>query len=168
MKLEAVHTLLAAGETLEQSKDRVNRFFEKNLLVRYDNVEILNDTSFSADANEFWSMLEEKISRNQSVVGNFIKELQESGFQNIADLKKMNQGYESKVLHLITHMLDGFFGADSVFYNLEEGSHAVSKDFEGKIRKKPGTFWLIDVKCTSNVGDDPLDQLRRFEMKLED
>ena len=143
MKLEAVHTLLTAGESLELSKDRVAGFFKKNLLVRYDEVQILDDTSFSADTKDFWSRLEEKISLNRRVVDNFIKELQESGYRDFGDLKKMEQGYESKVLHLITHMLDGFFGADTVFYNLEEGSHGVGEDFKEKIKGHKGKEYAI-------------------------
>ncbi len=49
----------------------------------------------------------------------------------------MPQGYKSKMLHVITHFLDGFFGIDTFFYNLEEDSHWVSEELQKKIAEAP-------------------------------
>ena len=79
----------------------------------------------------------------------------------------MGQGYESKVLHIITHLVDGFFGADTVFYNLEEDSHWLSDKLTDKIKEQPEKFWLLKIECSTIDDTDRLDQIRKFEVKPE-
>lgn len=164
MSLETKHFLLVYGEGFAECESRVSHFFEKNFLVRYDRIEICKEGSCSAESEGFWVSVKDSMQENLFAVAGLIKELQESGFHEISDLGKMKQGYESKLLHVITHMLDGFFGADTVFYNLEEDSHGLSESFAEKIHEQPEKFWMIKALCSSSVGDDQLDQIRRFEV----
>ena len=81
-----------------------------------------------------------------------------------ADLNDMGQGYKSKILHTLTHFLDGFFGIDTCFYNLEEDSHWLSDGLAAEIKKYPKKFWLLRAKCSSKSGTtDFLERLRRTE-----
>lgn len=164
MSLEAKHYLLVGGESFGECRNRVSHFFEKNILVRYDHVKVLEESSCSAESVDFWKLAEEKINENHRAVDGLVKELQESGIQKISDLNKMGQGYESKVLHVITHLLDGFFGADTVFYNLEEDSHWLSDNLVRRIKEQPEKFWLLEVGCSTPATTDRLDQIRRFEV----
>ncbi|MBU0480177.1 MAG: hypothetical protein KKG47_03630 [Proteobacteria bacterium] len=168
MNLEATHTLLVGGENQGECKSRVIHFFQKNFLVRYDRIVIVEEKSCSAERSDFWVFAEEKMEANRRAVAALVSELQESGFQKISDLKTMGQGYESKILHVVTHLLDGFFGADTVFYNLEEDSHWLSDKLVRRIKEQPGKFWLLEVACSSAGSSDRLDQIRRFEVKPGD
>ena len=51
------------------------------------------------------------------------------------------------MLHVITHLLDGFFGIDSYFYNLVEDSHWVSEELRATIKTSPSRYWLIAVEA---------------------
>jgi hypothetical protein len=72
-------------------------------------------------------------------------ELQETGLGRAEDLLTLQQGYPSKLLHILTHMLDGFIGIDSVFYNLIEDSHWLSAPLRSTILHKPEHYWLVPV-----------------------
>src|SRR4030043_54062 len=65
----------------------------------------------------------------------------------LKDLQELPQGYKSKILHVITHLLDGFFGIDTYFYNLEEDSHWVSEELKEKIKTNPPIFWLLSLEA---------------------
>ncbi|MEJ2057239.1 MAG: hypothetical protein P8X39_05310, partial [Desulfofustis sp.] len=65
------------------------------------------------------------------------------------DLIDLNQGYQSKILHIIAHFLDGFIGIDSVFYNLIDDSHWLSDETRDKIEQQPDRFRLLSLKCYS-------------------
>lgn len=105
------------------------------------------------------------IAANRQLVGELLGELGEGGFEKLTDLLEMRQGYESKLLHSITHLLDGFFGVDTVFYNLEEDSHGISDRLVMAIKANPAGFWLVEAECTSDTDHDPdrLDLIRRLK-----
>jgi hypothetical protein len=69
--------------------------------------------------------------------------------ESLGDLESLPQGYQSKTLHTLTHLLDGFFGIDSHFYNLIEGSHGVSAGLRGKIDSSPGGYMLLAVRAST-------------------
>lgn len=162
-----IHLMLAAGTSLDDAQFRVSRFFAKNFLVKYDQVTFVAARTIGAGEAEFWRRLAEGVEANRRVVGELLGELGDGGFEKLTDLMDMPRGYQSKLLHIITHMLDGFFGVDSVFFNMEEDSHGLSPRLAAFIRSDPGGFWLVEVECTSGPGNDPdrLDLIRRFEVE---
>jgi len=159
------HLLLTSGADRAAAQTRVRHFFAKNYLVKYDQVTILAERTIDGGAADFGKRLQEGIAANRRVVAELLEELGAGGFEKLPDLLAMRQGYESKILHLISHLLDGFFGVDTVFYNLEEDSHGISDRLVATIPANPGGYWLVEAECVINTGHDPdqLDLIRRLE-----
>lgn len=156
--------MLVKGADLESCRKRVLHFFDSNILARYDEVNISNDGSCSAETETFWELAQQGIEGNRRVVTTLVNDLQEAGFKTLAELNAMEQGYKSKTLHILTHLLDGFFGIDTCFYNLEEDSHWLSDDLTAMIKEQPGEYWLIRADCASESGSsDFLERLRKSE-----
>jgi len=160
------HLLLTTGDSGKQARIRVCHFFEKNFLVKYDRVVIAESRIISGAHPEFWPTIENGIAANRQAVTKFLVELRDSGFKSLDDLAGMKQGYESKLLHLATHLLDGFFGVDTVFYNLEEDAHAVSTRLAAAVKDNPVGFWLVKAECDIDTGHeaDRLVMIRKFEV----
>jgi len=165
MPNSTVHLLLTIGTDQDDAQARVQRFFAKNFLVKYDQVIILVERTANASEADFGKRLAEGVAANHRVVAGLLGELGEGGFEKLTDLLEMRQGYESKLLHMITHLLDGFFGIDSVFFNLEEDSHGISERLATAIKANPAVFWLVAAECLSDADHDPdrLALIRRFE-----
>ena len=66
-------------------------------------------------------------------------------YSSLQDLFFIKQGFESKILHTVTHMLDGFIGVDSAFYNLIEDSHWLSPSLRREITSHMHEYWLVRV-----------------------
>jgi hypothetical protein len=160
-----LHLLLTSGTDQADAQLRVQHFFAKNFLVKYDRVTIPAERTINAEAADFGPRLQEGIAANRRVVAELLGELEAGGFAKMGDLLEMRQGYESKLLHVITHLLDGFFGVDTGFFNLEEDSHGLSDRLAMAIKANPAGFWLVEAECASDSGHDPdqLDLIRRFE-----
>jgi len=164
MNLKETHTMLMKGEDLESCRKRVLHFFNSNILVRYDEVIIDINGSCSAETETFWEMVRQGIEDNHRMVAGLIGDLQEAGFRTLGELNAMEQGYKSKLLHTLTHLLDGFFGVDTCFYNLEEDSHWLSDDLATAIKEQPGHYWLLRAECSSESDStDFLERLRKSE-----
>jgi hypothetical protein len=165
MDIEALHILLVRGDNFENCRKRVEIFFAKNFLVKYETVKIVPEKSYSAENPVFWKELKKGIDCNRQKVVKLVRELREAGFDDLNSLAAIPQGYESKILHTITHLVDGFFGIDTCFYNLEEDSHGLTEKLAELIREIPTEFQLITVVCFSGSGDsDLLDKVRKFEV----
>lgn len=160
-----IHLLLTPGTDRNAAQARVQHFFAKNFLVKYDHVTVLAERTINAGEADFWKRQKDGIAANRQLLEELLGELREGGFDKLTDLTEMRQGYESKVLHTVTHLLDGFFGVDTVFYNLEEDSHGLSDRLAAAIKANPAGFWLVEARCTSDTGHDAdqLDLIRRFE-----
>ena len=139
------HEILVRGSGFEPSKKKVLLFFQKYQLVRYSVITIKESTSVSATNPKFLGRLEKAIRANRRILRGLIKELQVEGVKNLDDLNALPQGYKTKMLHVITHFLDGFFGIDTYFYNLVEDSHWVSEAMRRRIAKNPSDFWLLSL-----------------------
>ena len=97
-------------------------------------------------------------------MGEFLENLKEEGFESLEDIRSLEKGYLSKILHTIAHLQDGFIGIDSRFYNLEEDSHGVSRHLQQKIAATPHNYWILRVTGRiASAGEDPFDALRTFE-----
>ena len=92
--------------------------------------------------------------KNRDRVAALALELEQTGARTIADLKHVEHGYPSKILHVLTHFLDGFIGIDSHFYNLPDDSHWVNKVRADDIRANSSHYWLIHLDCYSATPEE--------------
>ena len=113
------------------------------------------------------SGLQEGLAANHQAIGELLENLKDEGFTTLEDLQGVEKGYVSKIFHTIAHLLDGFIGIDSRFYNLVEDSHDISRDLQQNILAAPQNYWIIKVKgrIASAKSEDPFHVLRTFEWK---
>lgn len=165
MELTGTHDLLVAGPDFETCRQKVERFFVRTELIRYDEIRV-EEAAVNGGDPAFWERLAAGEAANRQIIDGLFAELAAEGFRTAADFQHMGQGYLSKVFHTIAHLLDGFIGIDSRFYNLEEDSHRLSRGLRQKILATPAEYWLLTVIGASQADDaDPLDRLRSFEKK---
>ena len=145
----AQHRILVSGDSLEACSDQVRRFFDLTSLVIYDCIEIRPEQSLAADSPGFTRALDAAVADNRKTVEGLVAELRKTGIETIAGLPDLEQGYPSKVLHILTHFLDGFIGIDSSFYNLVDDSHWLPAATQAALAERPGSYWLIHIDCYS-------------------
>lgn len=164
MRLEIKHLFLVPEADWQSASQRVLDYLNRSLLVRYASVIPCDTTSKPATKEQFWPLLEQGLTKNMEVLATLVDELADEGYKDLNDLKTMDQGFQSKILHTITHLLDGFLGIDSFFYNLVEDSHQVSTSLRATMAEHPEDYWLVSITGSSEIpGDDPLGHLRTFE-----
>jgi hypothetical protein len=165
--LEISHDILLAGADLDSCCKRVARFFDRTMLIRYDEVTTSEDESINGTGKEFQARLQEGLDANHRAIGELLENLKDEGFAKLEDLQGVEKGYVSKIFHTIAHLLDGFIGIDSRFYNLIEDSHDISRDLQQNILAAPQNYWIIKVKgrIASARREDPFQLLRTFEWK---
>ncbi len=151
MKVEASHLMLASGADLHTAKKQVRRFLDKTQLVQYDLVHINDEQSVSAADAGFWEKIELGTAANKKILAELTEELKQAGFHSIKELLRLPQGFQSKILHTMAHILDGFFGIDTTFYNLIDDSHWLSDLRKQEIEAHPAEYWLLDVTGTIKV-----------------
>ena len=139
------HEILTKGPDFEFSQKRVLRFFQKYHLVSYSHVYVIESASLPASSHDFEGRLQKALLKNRQLLHTLLNELQSEGYTTIQDLQTMPQGHRTKIFHVITHLLDGFFGLDTHFYNLEEDSHWVSEALWKKINANSSHYWLLTV-----------------------
>ena len=162
--LEISHDILISGSDFRSCRRRIERFFENTMLVRYDEVEVIESESICAVEKGFGPRLQEGLAANRQVLEGFLENLKKEGFAKLDDIKDLEKGYLSKILHTIAHLQDGFIGIDSRFYNLEEDSHGVSRNLQKNIDAIPESYWVVRVMGKiASPGEDPFDALRTFE-----
>lgn len=149
MKLLARHSILATGNSCEDTRTQVLHYFANSSLVRYDKVVNSRDRNLAASNPAFDVELERVLGRNREILAGFIKELGVAGERNHIELSAIDQGYQSKLLHIIAHFLDGFIGIDSAFYNLVDDSHWLPEATAVRIKNEPGKYWLYYLDCYS-------------------
>lgn len=147
--VEAFHEFLCEGQDLAACTSRLFSFFESYELIRYGHLDVIESKSLRADDPDFPLRLEKSLEIHGQRVRSFLDELIREGVDSISALEKLPQGYQSKTLHTVTHLLDGFFGIDSHFYNLVEGSHGVSEDLLQRISGNPRGFMLLSVRAAA-------------------
>ena len=147
--MEFYHELLVEGDSFELCEKKALRFFDLYELISYENLYPLRKRSLPASHKDFFDRLDLGVRENKMVLNGFLSELREEGFESVSDFKDLPQGYLSKLLHITTHILDGFFGVDSYFYNLVEDSHWISPGFRKRLRQHGGSYWLIALEASS-------------------
>jgi hypothetical protein len=140
------HEILTKGTDFVFSQKRVLHFFQKYQLVSYSSVHVIESESLPASSHNFKDRLQKAVLKNRQLLHTLLNELRSEGYTTIQDLQTMPQGHRTKIFHVITHLLDGFFGLDTHFYNLEEDSHWVSETFWKKIKANPSHYWLLSVE----------------------
>jgi hypothetical protein len=142
------YEILVSGSEFELCKKRALLFFQRYQLVRFSVIKIQESKSIASSNPEFHVRLQEAILANRKILQNLIRELQNEKVSTLDDLNELPQGYKTKILHIITHFLDGFFGIDTYFYNLIEDSHWVSDKIQNMIGKTASDFWLLSLDAS--------------------
>ncbi|OQX05882.1 MAG: hypothetical protein BWK76_26895 [Desulfobulbaceae bacterium A2] len=152
MSALTVHDFLLDGGDLEGSIRRVRRFLANNLLVRYARVEIVPELCCHAGEPRFHERLNLAQAANRRALDDLCRELRQAGCRSLEDLTTLEQGYRSKLLHTMTHLLDGFFGIDSALYDLDEGCHQLTPSRQRRIAEQPDQCWLIRAQGSTPDG----------------
>lgn len=163
--MDTAHIFLATGDSYLAAKSKVEHFLKKNLLVRYTT--LLFDDGQAVDnlKEQFLSTIRWAEEQNRLTLQGLLTEFGDLGYESLSDLSRVSQGYESKLLHTITHLLDGFFGLDSFFYNLVEDSNWISPSSLEKIGVCATAFYfLVHVQgsFTSLTEADRVPAMRRL------
>lgn len=161
MQLSVSHEILVSGPDLATCRARVRRFFDRYQLVKYDTIRIDEKDAVNAAQPIFFVRLEQGIAANRKVLSGLIEDLHQQGFTSLDDLLTLPQGLASKTLHLASHLLDGFFGIDSLFYDLDDDSHWFTEERRRQIARQPAFFWLLKVTASSANEDADRVQLMR-------
>lgn len=148
MRIEVSHKILVFAPDLVSAEKHVLRFLDKTTLVQYDAVRPITPESCPAGDPRFWPWLAEAEAANRQTMSKLLADLRGAGTKSLEDLLVMPQGFQSKIMHTLAHLLDGFFGIDTDFYNLLEDSHWVSEPLRAEIESSPETYWLIKVVAT--------------------
>lgn len=139
------HLFLTRADHDQQARRKVRHFLAHTKLVRYAAPTIEEAGLMTASHPSFWRAMEGAIAKNRECTASLIAELEETGITLLSHLNDLPQGYPSKLLHTLAHMLDGFIGVDSAFYNLVEDSHWLSPALHEAITKTPEGYWLVPV-----------------------
>ncbi len=139
------HLFLTKAEDQHQACHKVQHFLDHTELIRYEAMTIHDQSIMNGADPAFWTKVEQGVASNRAVAKGLIDELGATGISSLAELKDLPQGYPSKVLHTLVHILDGFIGVDSAFYNLLEDSHWLSDKLRQAITSKPEEYWLIPM-----------------------
>lgn len=154
MKRIAQHKLLLLGDSYENCAQQVYKFFDLTSLVIYDCIEAIEDQSSSGLDADFFDRINGAEKKNHQTVQGLVDELSNAGIKETSDFHYLKQGYMSKTLHVLSHLLDGFIGIDSYFYNLIDDSHWLNEETAGDIRMKPNKYWLIHIDCFSATPEE--------------
>lgn len=150
----AQHKVLATGDSFESCSYQVHKFFDLTSLVIYDCIQVIDDNCRCGRDSDFFNCLAEAEQKNRESVSSLLNDLQQTGVKTIEDLSTIELGYPSKVLHVLSHFLDGFIGIDSSFYNLIDDSHWVPETTREDIQDNLDKFWLIHIDCYSATPEE--------------
>jgi len=161
MDQEIHHTMLVAAGDFDEASHKILRFFTLTQLIKYQTIIITESASMHAGNPRFWEVATKGMETNRTLLQEMLDELAAAGFGQTRDMVNLERGYLSKVFHTTAHLLDGFFGIDSCFYNLEEDSHWISANYKRLLEAAPKQHWLIHVKAQIDAeSSDPLMTLR--------
>jgi hypothetical protein len=141
------HYFLVHSRSEELAGRHVERYLAGNQLISYAEFFVRTGEILNGAGGHFWRTLEHGLAANDSFARRMLDHLKEEGVTTLDQLPDLEQGYVTKVLHTLTHLLDGFIGIDSVFYNLVEDSHRVSAGLAQSIRTAPAEYWLVPVRA---------------------
>lgn len=140
------HVFLVAAPSSAGGAEQVERYLQGNQLITYADLVIRPEEIISGGDARFWGKVDEGVGKNMEFAASLLDSLRAEGIDSLEGLLHMQEGYLTKVLHTLTHLLDGFIGVDSVFYNLVEDSHRVSANLRTTIAAQASTYWLVPVR----------------------
>jgi hypothetical protein len=146
MEYPISHYFLVRSGSKELAARHVQHYLSGNQLISYAEFFVQPDEVLSGTDPLFEQTLTHGLDANDSFARRMLAHLKEEGVVSLDQLPDLPQGYVTKVLHTLTHLLDGFIGIDSVFYNLVEDSHRVSTELAAAIRTAPANYWLVPVR----------------------
>lgn len=152
MILSVEHNILVSGADLETCEHHVRLFLEKSQLVHYDTITVDRTASLDATDGRFEKLLEQGMEGNRTVLADLLDKLVKEGCREMADIITLPQGFQSKMLHTICHLLDGFFGIDTHFYDIDEMSHWITENRQQQLEERPSQCWLLKIKAESVYG----------------
>lgn len=146
MQYPITHYLLARAQSNTLAAQYVERYIAGSQLISYVEFFARAEEVLASDHAQFWTTLEQVQAANCQFARRMLTHLREEGVETLDQLLELKQGYATKVLHTLTHLLDGFIGVDSAFYNLVEDSHWVSDSLAAEIRAQKGVYWLVPLR----------------------
>ncbi|OAQ20545.1 hypothetical protein [Thermosulfurimonas dismutans] len=147
------HYFLIKSQEFDSACLKIRKFLDRYELLSYDRLEFDPRASRNGSDPAFKKVLEEIQARNREIIKGLLEEFSRKGYSRLEDLAEIPQGYLSKLFHTLAHLLDGFLGIDSYFYNLEEDSHWVSPKMEQELSRNPESFWLIKVCGFTSISE---------------
>ncbi|MDR3089713.1 MAG: hypothetical protein LBU39_07855 [Desulfobulbaceae bacterium] len=139
------HTLLVSGNDFEACCQQARDFLKTSKVLDYEHLEIVEAESCSGGDPNFCRRLNASIKKHRENIAFLVNELNQMGIHSVEDIENMEQGYPSKILHILGHLLDGYVCVDSRFYNLVDRSHHVPQATVANIKSLPQLFWLVRV-----------------------
>ena len=146
--IEGRHVFLLKGAAADECLERIRHYLFTYDLLRYSRVEFAGDPPMRANDPGFEDHLERSMTENRRRVHSLLDELRREGVETVGDLGDLSQGHLTATLHAAIHLLDGFFGIDSFFFNLVEGTHDLSDALREKMASSPGQYMLVSVVGT--------------------
>jgi hypothetical protein len=146
MEYPISHYFLVRSGSKELAASHVQHYLAGNQLICYAEFFVQPDEVLSGTDPLFEQTLAQGLAANDSFARRMLAHLKEEGVTSLDQLPDLPQGYVTKVLHTLTHLLDGFIGIDSVFYNLVEDSHRVSTELAAALRTAPANYCLVPVR----------------------
>lgn len=140
------HYFLVRSQSGQLASRHVERYLAGNQLISYAEFFVREEEVLNGTDDRFRPTLDQGLAANSTFARRMLDHLKEEGVTTLDHLLELKQGYTTKVLHTLTHLLDGFIGIDSVLYNLVEDSHQVSEGLAESMRTTPGEYWLIPVR----------------------
>jgi hypothetical protein len=146
MEYPISHYFLVHSESDRLAAQHVERYLAGNQLISYAEAFVRPEEVLNGTDDRFLPVLEYGLAANRIFARRMLDHLKEEGITTLEQLLELQQGYATKVLHTLTHLLDGFSGIDSVFYSLVEDSHWISDGLFERIRTAPAEYWLVPVR----------------------
>lgn len=146
MEYPISHYFLVRTQTAEQAARHVERYLAGNQLISYAEFFVYSHEVLGGTHAQFWATLERGVAANDVFARQMLDHLKDEGVTTLEQLLQLKQGYATKLLHILTHLLDGFIGIDSVLYNLVEDSHWVSAEVRAAMRARAEEYWLVPVR----------------------
>ena len=146
MEYPISHYFLVRSQSALLAARHVEQYLAGNQLISYAEFFVQPEEVIGGGNEKFWDTLGMGLAANDVFARRMLAHLKEEGVTTLDGLLELKQGYSTKILHTLTHLLDGFIGIDSVFYNLVEDSHWVSEELAETIREQVEAYWLVPVR----------------------
>jgi hypothetical protein len=146
MEYPISHYFLVHSDSAPSAGQHVERYLAGNQLITYADFFVRVEEVLNGTDARFQHVLEHGMAANSAFARRMLDHLKEEGVTTLEQLLGLQQGYVTKVLHTLTHLLDGFIGIDSVFYNLVEDSHWASDGLLKALQDTAGEYWLVPVR----------------------